>query len=680
MAYLKKILLFVLVVLVVGGAASYFYIQQQFKAAEVDKNALLEEYFTSPAVTPDFVRSEREPCKDRNPNKNAYWGDTHVHTSISYDSSAYGNIATPADAYRFAKGEPLTLNLRFDSSNPRPTLKLDRPLDFLAVTDHAEGMGEITRCFDAESSGYGSLLCKLLRGDIKLPVDETMEPTMRLMSFAQFKTDRSAAVCGKDGSRCLSDVADVWKRHQRYAEEAYDRSSDCTFTSFPAYEYSLARDASNLHRNIIFANGSVPPVPLSAKEVQTPEELWQWLDKQCVQTDTDCDVLTIPHNSNWSNGQMYYPYSKFDISPEKQKQFAQLRASMEPLVEIMQIKGDSECRNGLGMVLGGEDQQCNFEKLRHPEEKVVDCGDGFGGGGMLLSGCVSPYSYVRYALIQGLAEEKAFSVNPHKYGIIAATDIHNGAAGYTKESEFEGSMGMDTEPHIRVRGMVEAPGGVAKANPAAFNPGGIAGVWAEENTRESLFNAMRKRETFGTSGPRITPRFFASWDLPSDICEGDIAALGYEHGVPMGSDLPRTANGRSPQFVVSAMADQIAGATPLQKVQIIKGWADADGKMQQRVYDVAGDAEPQGSVDTQTCKIEGIGHKTLCGVWQDPEFDESQAAVYYARVIENPSCRWSAYDCNALPQDELTDACTDGLLPKAIQERAWTSPVWYTPN
>ncbi|MCB1843845.1 MAG: DUF3604 domain-containing protein, partial [Halioglobus sp.] len=395
--------------------------------------------------------------------------------------------------------------------------------------------------------------------------------------------------------------------------------------------------------------------------------------------------LAIPHNSNWSNGRMFYPYSLTERSPEEQRALASLRSEIEPLAEVMQVKGDSECRNGLSRVLGGADEYCDFEKLRHPDDSEEDCGDDVGSGGMRLSGCHSRYSFTRYALIEGLREEERLGANSFKFGLIAATDNHTASAGAVEEGAYFGSTGMDRGPGDRIREAVEVPGGVAKGDVTRYNPGGLAGIWATQNNREALFAAMRRRETFGTSGPRILPRFFAGWDFPQDVCgANDMLETAYARGVPMGGDLsgserPAEAAAGAPRFIISALRDSATGSTPLQKLQIVKGWMDDDGNMQQRVFDVAGSSEPIASVNPDTCEQSGQGYNSLCTLWHDESFDPEEPAVYYARVIENPSCRWSSYDCNALAPEQRPAQCTDGSMDRVIQERAWTSPIWYSP-
>ena len=301
---------------------------------------------------------------------------------------------------------------------------------------------------------------------------------------------------------------------------------------------------------------------------------------------------------------------------------------MEPVVEMSQMKGDSECRNGMWNVLGATDEFCDFEKMRAPE--TPDCEDGKGEGALANEGCVSRRDFVRYALVEGLGEADRIGVNPYPFGFIAATDIHDGTPGPTEEWRLDLPMGPPTP----------APG---------RNLGGLAGVWAEENSRESLFEAIRRRETYGTSGPRIPVRFFGGFGYDAELCTADdLVAQGYAGGVPMGGELPDLPEeGAAPTFIVHALRDPGTEARPgtaLQRIQIVKGWMDAEGNIQQRVFDVAGGSNDAG-VDPASCAPRGTGHESLCGVWTDPDFDPEGRAVYYARAIENPSCRQTGWAC-----------------------------------
>jgi hypothetical protein len=678
---LKYLLLLILAFVLVGVSAG-LWLRFEFSRSVVPSGTAADWSQIPVAAAPGATADTG--CTQQHPYPQAWFGALHVHTSASYDATAFGTAATVDDAYRFGRGEPLALRLKFDPPGYRaPVLRISSPLDFMAVTDHAEALGETSLCYDPQSESYPALVCRLFRGDLRLPVEDQLQPLVRIATQAIFGQDRSARVCGKNGSRCRQRAVEVWHNNQRSTEAWHDRSGDCAFTTLHGYEYTLAQEASNLHRNVIFSSGTVPQAPLSAKDADTPEQLWQWLQQTCIDGNADCDALAIPHNSNWSSGRMWFPYSRRDWPVEQQQQMARLRARLEPLAEIMQVKGDSECRNGITSVLGSADEFCDFEKLRSPAEQIPDCGEAFGSGGMMLQGCASRYSYVRYALTAGLSEQEKLGINPFKLGIVAATDTHIGAPAAGLERGHMGSHGIDRDPRHRLQGEVEVPGGIGTGSPARYNPGGIAGIYAVENSRKALFGAMQRRETFGTSGPRIRPRLFAGWKLDAAICKStDFLQQAYAGGVPMGADLPPPPTGvlRSPLFVASASRDPRPGANLLQRIQIIKGWVDEQGQTHQAVYDIAGNPDNDASVNPSSCEVSGTGFEQLCGTWQDPDFDSQQAAVYYSRVLENPACRWSHYDCLALPQGERPAMCDDPELPWQIQERAWTSPIWYQPQ
>jgi hypothetical protein len=439
---------------------------------------------------------------------------------------------------------------------------------------------------------------------------------------------------------------------------------------------------SKVHRNVIFRNEHVPESPVSARFVPDAIGLWKTLAAECVDAGTGCDVLTIPHNPNLSNGRVFAVDYGGATSIEMQREVAQLRESMEPLVEMFQIKGDSECRNGLAGVLGGPDELCSFEKYRKPfAGSVEDCGEGVGGGALLGRGCFTRRDFARYAIARGLTEEERLGVNPFKVGFIGSTDIHEGLPGDTEEW---------------IRDGVQRP---QRTNSfGADNPGGLAAVWAEENTRESIFAALRRRETFATSGPRMRLRLFGGWDLPDDLCSApDLAARGYASGVPMGSDLaPRPSispqHSMSPQrsappheagptFVASALADPGSFDHPgglLQRLQIIKVTSDEAGNAVQRIVDIAGGTN-DAFVEEATCEPRGAGAASLCATWSDPDFDPNERAAYYARVVENPSCRAYRRACLKLEGGARPAACDDESIRRYAQERAWSSPIWYTP-
>ena len=615
---------------------------------------------------------ERQACADRNPLRNLYFGDLHVHTAYSFDAFSYDVRTTPDDAYAFATGATVALPPLGPDGKGTRLVKLSRPLDFAAVTDHAELLAETSLCTTEDSPAKDSSTCKAYPGT------DGSGTSLLGIELSDPDPTRLTDVCGEDGAMCANAIPSIWSDIQAAAEGFYDRSSACTFTTFVAYEYTGSPNLSNIHRNVIFRNAVAPETPTTYFEEPTEQGLWAALRAQCTEKDDACDALAIPHNPNWSNGRMFtveYPGAK---TPEEEAQMAAQRAEMEPLMEIFQHKGDSECSNGLSGTDAPPDPLCDFEKLRLPP--FEDCGDTVGQGAMIGLGCISRLDYLRPILLEGMREESRIGENPYRLGVIASTDTHNGTPGAVDEEGFRGHVGMqDYEPDKLLGVSLLLPGGITN------NPGGLAAVWAEENSRDSLFGALRRRETFGTSGPRISVRLFAGWSYPSDLC-GDPALVekGYAGGVPMGGILrPGEQDGGAPVLVVSAMRDPGTPELPgglLQRVQVVKGWVDADGKGHELVYDVAGDKDNGATVDPETCTPQGPGSDTLCAVFQDPAFDPARRAFYYVRVVENPSCRYSARVCLTLPPAERPPACEDPAIARLIQERAWTSPIWYEPG
>ena len=616
--------------------------------------ALLTLWLTGPEAS----AAEARRCRTFDPLRRVHWGDLHVHTAISMDAWIFATRLRPADAYRFARGEQVML-APLDAAGAGTTpLAIERPLDFAAVTDHAHSFGGVRLCTDPQSPVYGSDVCVWYRRPFRpAGLEEgTRDIHQRIDSL------KSEAVCGPGGARCRDAALEAWQETQRAAADWNDRSENCEFTTFVAYEHTRTDDMTKVHRNVIFRSDRVPTRPISTVEEPTAPGLWRELDRQCITGIEGCDVLAIPHNPNLSNGQMFTIEYPEGSTRGEQVALAELRARMEPVVEMMQQKGESECRAQMWKVLGA-DEDCDFEKIRS-RDAVEDCKDGMGAGALANKGCVSRLDYARYALIEGLREADRIGVNPYRFGLIAATDIHNGAPGPVEEDQLVSLIGR--EPSV------------------GNNPGGLAAVWAEENSRESLFAALRRREVYGTSGPRMTVRLFGGWEYPDDLCDAsDFTEQGYAKGVPMGADLPARPDGaQAPVFAVSALRDAGVGdspGTPLQRVQIVKGWADADGTFHQRVVDVAGRRSNGASVDVETCQTAGPGADSLCAVWRDPDFDPARRAVYYARVFENPTCRYAGWMCRASNGETRPSTCDDESVPKVIQERAWTSPVWYTP-
>ena len=630
----------------------------------------------APAAAQKQTLLPREDCDTSVAERQPLFGDLHIHTSVSMDANSLGTRTSPNDAYRFATGELIDVY----SGDPVQSVRkarIDRPLDFAAVTDHAEWMSEVALCTTPGSASYESDGCKIYRG-------EEQSWMAMILGLEGFRariggligiSGRRSDVCGDDDEICRAELGAVWKANQDAAERWYDRSSSCEFTTFHAWEYSHSPRSTKVHRNIILRNEISPELPISSLETPVEMDLRHQLVDLCNDTDSGCEAIAIPHNPNLSNGQMFrVEYA--DLSPERQKQEAALRARLEPIVEMMQIKGESECRNGMYKVFGEEDELCNFEKIRDMgRQNPQDCEEGSGWGAQAAKGCTSRTDYVRYALLEGQREEKRIGVNPYAFGFIGSTDNHMSTPGAVSEYGVPYKFGVTPENLVTIE--------EKKRSPAFWSPGGLAGVWAVENNRDSIFDALKRRETFSTSGPRIVPRFYGGWDMPEDICGStELASLGDAAGVPMGGVLPATPSGQSsPVFAVAAQSDPGTAEQPgglLQRLQIIKAWVGENGEFHQQVNDIAGDANNGADVDLASCTPRGPGATNLCGVWQDPEFDWAQNAVYYARIVENPSCRWSTRICLSLPEGERPDGCVNEQLPKTIQERAWTSPIWYT--
>ena len=604
---------------------------------------------------------ERFPCAEHDALRRPFFGDLHVHTAYSQDASTQGTRNLPRDAYRFAQGEPLGIQ-PYRGDEALRTLRLGRALDFAAVTDHAEQFGEVAICNDASLPGWGSWVCRLYR---RWPRAAFFLMNTNASFFAH---PTRFAFCGDAGAGCLREASAVWRDIVAAAEAAYDRTSACRFTTFNGYEWTGASGSRNLHRNILFRNERVPELPTSYYETQTPQGLWRALRRDCNDAGTGCEALTIPHNSNLSAGLMFSPLED-DGGPLTASGAAE-RAYFEPLVEVMQHKGDSECLP----TTGAQDELCAFEKLPY---------DAFSGKYVSwLANPPEPASFVRGALLQGLVEEALVGVNPFRYGFVASTDSHLGAAGAVSEIGYPGHGGAGTPAGATLR--------AGLPDDLEFNPGGLAVLWAEENSRDSLWSSLRRRETYGTSGPRIVVRFFAGFDLDPDLCGSDrFAAEGYAKGVPMGGILPKAAGEAVPSFAVWAQRDPGTPAepgAPLQRIQIVKGWID-EGRVAERVLDVAGAARSDADVDLATCTPRGAGADQLCTVWRDDDYDPGIPAFYYARVVENPTCRWSARVCVASGVDckdpakipEGFEPCCSAEHRWTVQERAWTSPIWSSP-
>lgn len=634
---------------------------------------------------PYEITERRAPCVDYDPLRRPFFGDFHVHTAYSFDASIQDTRNTPYDAYDFAKGERMGIQ-PYDGDRPLRHIQLDRPLDFTAVTDHAEFLGEVEVCTTSGADGYWHPVC----------IAHRLFPTLSLATLA------ARGMIGKerwgfcaDGA-CDEQVGDVWSRIQDAAEQAYDRGESCEFTSFVGYEWTgTVGTGNNLHHNVVFRNERVPARPLSWIESPSSVALWDYLETACVRDIPGCDAVFIPHNSNLSAGLMFETARvSGDFVPEGPVTAAEAarRARWEPLIEIMQHKGDSECDNRLGWT---EDEFCGFEKLGYDSFGARDTGMASRGEmdwirffidqeEMPEAKLPEPNNYIRWALARGLRQQAELGVNSFKFGIVASTDTHIAAPGLTSEIDHPGHGGAGMGAREGV------PAGLP--DELEYGPGGLAVLWAEENTRDALFAAMQRREAYGTSGTRPVLRFFGGWDYPDNLCEQpDLVARAYAGGVPMGGDLPAPPAGETaaPRFAVAAWQDAGSGGdagSPLQRLQIVKGWYDGE-ELRETVLDVAG-GENGAGVDLYSCEQRGEGHRDLCAVWRDPDFDPDGQAFYYARAIENPSCRWSQRTCNAAgvrcdnPETvtEGLEGCCAAEHRPFVHERAWSSPIWYTPR
>ncbi|MEP5569693.1 MAG: DUF3604 domain-containing protein [Halioglobus sp.] len=604
---------------------------------------------------------QRAPCAAFDEHRRPFFGDLHVHTRYSLDASTQGTRTSPAQAYEFAKGDEIGIQPWDTEGQPMRSLQLRRPLDFAMVSDHAELIGEVRMCNTPEVEGYSSWQCMLYR---HIP-----RGAYYLFNYMATMQQSHLGMCGEQGEKCLDAARVPWAEMQAAAETNYDRSSDCEFTAFVGYEWTGMRseNGGNLHRNVVFRNAEVPESPISFIDTPGASLLWQALEEQCISAQGNCDSLVIPHNSNLSGGAMFS--GELDAGGAMTPDYAKRRARFEPLVEVMQHKGASECFYAPGLA---SDELCAFEQ--QPKDNIA----GYDAKPTPQTG------FVRQVLTNGLGLEAKLGTNPYQFGVIASTDTHLGAPGAVEEDRFLGHGGAG----VPARG--EIPPGLP--DKLEYNPGGLAVVWAEENSRDSLFAGMRRREAYGTSGPRISSRFFAGWDYADDLCQSaDRIERAYSGGVPMGgllTDAPAAQS--SPVFLLAASQDP--GTTdspgmPLQRIQVIKGWVDENGVGQQAVFDVAGNPNNGAKVDIKNCETSGEGFAQLCAVWQDEDFDPAQRAFYYSRVVENPSCRWSQRQCVAAGVDcsdpdtigEGFSGCCASEHRPVIQERAWSSPIWYTP-
>lgn len=608
-----------------------------------------------PSAQAPATEVEAPKLTEKYPTK-LLWGDTHLHTLNSADAFSFGARLSPADAYKFARGDEIV-------SNTGQKVQLKRPLDFLVVADHAEGLGLINELFVGNPKLIKDPKAKRWHEMLNEGTEQSVLVGKELIVSHANKTLPKTM---RNPFTVLPLLRSIWKRSTALAEEFNDPG---TFTALIGYEYTSMPDGNNIHRNVIFRDGNDKTdkiMPFSSIQSDNPEDLWKWMAR--YEKKTGGQVLAIPHNSNLSNGLMF---AKTDFKGNAiDAKYAQKRARWEPVVEITQIKGDSESHPFLS-----------------PNDEFSSFGDvGWDLGNLSLQAIKEPEmfqgDYVREALKTGLGLEASTGTNPFKLGFIGSTDSHTGLAT-GREENFFGKFGV-TEPHKeRVNEIIVLGGAKALRYGWQYLAGGYAGVWARGNTRAEIWDALKRKEVYGTTGPRMKVRFFGGNYDKQSINTGDLVDTGYAGGVPMGGDLQLSQN-QSPDFIVAASKDP-DGAN-LDRVQIIKGWRDVDGGTHEKIYDVVwagertisadGKLPAVGStVDTDNASYENsIGAAELFSIWTDPDFDPAQAAFYYVRVLEIPTPRWPLFDAKRMGADIPDDA------ELTAQERAYTSPIWYTPK
>jgi len=590
------------------------------------------------------------PYVGRDYPTDVYWGDTHLHTAVSVDAGTMCTVGQE-DAFRFARGEEITTTHGLKA-------KLGRPLDFLVLTDHAEMYGLMPQLKAGDPALLAQKQGKLWYDMLQTGDDDTI--------FAA-AMEIVASLSKKDPPLQADEVVrKAWHRYTALADRYNDPGR---FTALIGYEYTTM-GGNNLHRNVVFrgdASVANQTRPFSQFDSQNPEDLWRALD--AFQKKTGAEVLAIPHNGNLSNGRMF-SVNKFDGKTPYDRELAELRASLEPIYEVTQIKGDGEAHP----MLSPTDEFADFDtwdksNLDGTEAKKPE---------MLKA------EYAREALKTGLALEKKLGVNPFKFGMVGSTDSHTAMAAVEEDNFFGKHSGVEPGPHRWEHVVIGAPDPEFTVYGWQQAAAGYAAVWATENTREAIFDAMKRKETYATTGSRMTVRFFGGWDFTeADTNTREPAAAGYAKGVPMGGDLEARPEGQAPTFLVAARRDPSSGN--LDRIQIVKGWIDADGSTEEKVYDVvwSGDREPGAdgklpavgnTVDVANATwTNSIGAAELIAVWEDPDFDVADPAFYYARVIEIPTPRWTAYEAKRY------GVKMDDKVPMTTQERAYTSPIWYTP-
>ena len=631
-----------LIVLAVAIGA-YMLIQSRLSSPLLT-DARLEGLRVAAAAEDETAFSIPEPRANEtppaNPLNNVYFGELHVHSNLSFDAFIFGNRNTPDAAYRFAKGQAV-------DSRVGERMQLAVPLDFAAVTDHAEGFGLNRLCSDPDIGSAMTSLCEQM---------EHPSPSLFLSMRASGEKRPPVPLTKElinDDEVVERAAQETWAEIVA-AAEAHNEPGQ--FTAFAAYEYSPPLpDRGKIHRNVIFRSSDVPGRAVSAYDALKEIDLWQQLRATCTEP---CEFLTIPHNPNKSWGLAFANHT-IDGDPYTAADW-QLRDTYEPIVEMYQIKGNSECAIGFGTT----DEECGFEQF------LPRCEDG------QATSCIYPTSMVRDGLKRGLELEAELGFNPLDFGMIGSTDSHNSNPGDAEEWDWRGASGLlNATAKARIN---EGPGGQRRT--LETNPGGLAAIWAPENTRDALFDAMLRKEVYATSGTRIRLRLFASFDYAEDLVDSaTLLEQAYAGGVAMGSVLAGSESG-APGFLVWAMRDPLSAG--LDRVQIVKGWTQ-DGETFEAVHDVLCSdgrradpdtnrcADTGASVDLNSCEPDtGFGAEELKTLWRDPDYDPDQNAFYYARVVQLPTCRWSTYDALRVGQ-----APPEGVSA-TVTEMAWSSPIW----
>ena len=611
----------------------------------------VEYHHGSDAVEKKISVKEFSPYVGRSYPTQVYWGDQHLHTEISVDAGTMVRLGQE-DAYRFARGEEVT-------STTGVKAKLSRPLDWLVISDHAEMYG---------------LMPKLLKGDPNLLKNKVAKKWYDALKSGDKKTQFATlmeivgALNKKDPPfDTIKITKNAWKEYTALADRYNDPGR---FSAIIGYEYT-SRGGYNLHRNVLFrgdASVANQTLPFSQFDSQNPEDLWKALDQ--FEQKTGADVLAIPHNGNLSNGLMFSVETN-DGKPYS-KELAALRAKMEPLVEVTQIKGDGESHP----FLSPNDEFADYETW---DDANLD-------GTEIKKQEMLQYEYARSALKIGLQMEEKLGVNPFKFGMASGTDGHTALTAVEENNFFGKHPGVEPDPkrweHVVIKSSLDDKLTTLGWQQAA---GGYTGVWATENTREAIFDAMIRKETYATTGPRMRVRLFGGWEFTEEDSQSRMPArIGYDKGVPMGGDLYDAPKGKAPTFLVAAVKDPYSGN--LDRIQIIKGWLDKKGETHEKVYDVAwsGDRKPGkdgklpavgNTVDVKKATwTNSIGAPELVTTWEDPDFDPKEKAFYYARVIEIPTPRWTAYEAKRYGVEMPEN------VPMITNERAYTSPIWYNPE